>query len=145
MSIGDNRLEGLAMDVTVGDLWGARDVSGRAKLARADVGGESAFRHPPDRDKAPRRGERTLGFAGTVRGFALKARGRLAGCGPPIRLDLATLTAQGKGRSLALAGPATLTYDDGAVDIRNFALRVDSGRLALSRPRRPRPRICARR
>ena len=29
MSVGANRLEGLAMDVTIGDLWGARDVSGR--------------------------------------------------------------------------------------------------------------------
>ena len=36
------------------------------------------------------------------------------------------------GRTIALAGPATLTYGDDGIDIRNLALRVDSGRLSLS-------------
>ena len=61
----------------------------------------------------------------------MKARGQVSG-GQPIRLDLASLAADGAGRRIALAGPATLTYGDGAIDIRNFALRVDFGRLSLS-------------
>ena len=72
-----------------------------------------------------------LDFSGSVRGLAVKARGQVSG-GQPIRLDLGSLTADGAGRWIALAGPATLTYGDGAIDIRNFALRVDSGRLSVS-------------
>ncbi len=72
-----------------------------------------------------------LDFSGSVRGLAVKARGQVSG-GQPTRLDLASLAADGAGRRIALAGPATLTYGDGAIDIRNFALRVDSGRLSLS-------------
>lgn len=131
MSVGANRLEGLVMDVTIGDLWGARDVSGQAKLARAEISGESVS---DIRLAAKGQGDASdLDGSGNVRGFAVKARGRLTG-GPPIRLDLASLTADGRGRRVALAGPATLTYDGdgGAVDIRNFALRVDFGRLTLS-------------
>ena len=37
MSVGDNRLEGLKIDMTVADLWGARAIEGVAKLARAGV------------------------------------------------------------------------------------------------------------
>ncbi len=33
MSVGDNRLEGLKVDLTVADLWGARAIEGTAKLA----------------------------------------------------------------------------------------------------------------
>ena len=40
--------------------------------------------------------------------------------------------ADGAGRRLALAGPATLAYGNGALDIRDFALRVNSGRLSVS-------------
>ena len=34
MSVGDNRLEGLKVDMTVADFWGARAIEGTAKLAR---------------------------------------------------------------------------------------------------------------
>ena len=129
MSVGGARLEGLKVDMTIDDLWAARGVSGQARLARAEVGGQSladvkltATAHGDSSD---------LDFMGSVRGLAVKARGRLSG-GQPIRLDLASLTADGAGRRLALEGPATLTYGNGALDIRDFALRVDSGRLSVS-------------
>ena len=129
MSVGGARLEGLKVDLTVDDLWTARGISGQARLARAEVGGQSladvklvATAHGDASD---------LDFMGSVRGLAVKARGQLSG-GQPIRLDLTSLTADGAGRRLALAGPATLTYGDGTLDIRNFALRVDSGRLSVS-------------
>ena len=41
MSVGANRLEGLKVDLTVDDLWGAKSVSGLAQLARAEVAGQS--------------------------------------------------------------------------------------------------------
>jgi translocation and assembly module TamB len=129
MSVGGARLEGLKVDMTVDDLWAARGVSGQARLVRAELGGQSLA---DVRLIATARGDSSdLDFTGSVRGLAVKARGQLSG-GQPIRLDLASLTADGAGRRLALAGPATLTYGDGALDIRNFALRVASGRLSVS-------------
>ena len=129
MSVGGARLEGLKVDMAVDDLWAARGVSGQARLARAQFGGQSVT---DVRLVATARGDSSdVDFMGSVRGLAVKARGQLFG-GQPIRLDLTSLTADGAGRRLALAGPATLTYGDGALDIRNFALRVDSGRLSVS-------------
>ncbi|MGA9847304.1 MAG: translocation/assembly module TamB domain-containing protein [Roseiarcus sp.] len=129
MSLGGARIEGLKVDMAVDDLWAARGVSGQARLARAEFGGQSLA---DVRLTATARGESSdLDFTGSVRGLAVKARAQLSG-GQPIRLDLASLTADGAGRRLALAAPATLTYGDGALDIRNFALRVDSGRLSVS-------------
>jgi translocation and assembly module TamB len=42
------------------------------------------------------------------------------------------LTAQGGGRTIALPGPATLTYGKDGLAIQNFALRIDNGRLSPS-------------
>ena len=41
MSLGANRVEGLRVNLTVDDLWAARGVSGEARLARAEVAGQS--------------------------------------------------------------------------------------------------------
>jgi translocation and assembly module TamB len=129
MSVGGARLEGLKVDLTVDDLWAARGATGEARLARAQLGGQSVT---DVRLVATARADSSdVDFMGSVRGLAVKARGQLSG-GQPIRLDLTSLTADGAGRRLALAGPATLTYGDGTLDIRNFALRVDSGRLSVS-------------
>jgi translocation and assembly module TamB len=129
MTFGANTFEGLKVDLDIGDLWGGRSVSGLARLARAEVAGQAIA---DVRLTATGRGDASdLDLTGAARGLALAAHGRLTG-GPPIRFDLASLTAQGNGRKIALAGPATLIYGKDGVDIRNFALRVDSGRLALS-------------
>ena len=129
MAFGANRFEGLKIDLNIGDLWGARSVSGLARLARAEVGGQTIS---DVKLTATGRGDSSdLDFAGSVFGSALTAHGRLSG-GPPIRLDLATFTAQRAGRKIALAGPAAMTYGSDGVDIKNLVLRVDSGRLSLS-------------
>ena len=129
MAFGANRLEGLKVDLKVGDLWGARSVSGLARLTRAEVAGQSIS---DIKLTATGRGDSSdLDFTGSVFGFALASHGRLSG-GPPIRLDLATFSARRAGRTIALAGPATLIYGDDGIDIRNLALRLDSGRLSLS-------------
>ena len=41
MCVGGARLEGLKVDMTVDVLWAGRGVSGQAKLARAEIGGQS--------------------------------------------------------------------------------------------------------
>ena len=129
MTFGANRLEGLKVDLNTGDLWGARSVSGVARLARAEVAGQTISNA---KLTATGQGDLSdLDFTGSVFGFALAAHGRLAG-GPPIRLDLDTFTAQRSGRRIALAGPAAITYGSNGLDIANLDLRVDSGRLSLS-------------
>ncbi|HTZ68643.1 MAG TPA: hypothetical protein VMB83_14500, partial [Roseiarcus sp.] len=129
MTVGANRFEGLRVDLKITDLWGARGVSGLARLARAEVAGQTIS---DIKLTATRRADSTdLDFTGSVFGFALAAHGRLSG-GPPIRLDLTMFTAQRAGRKIALAGRAAITYDGDGIDIQNFALRVDSGRLTLS-------------
>ena len=129
MTFGANRLEGLKVDLNIGDLWGARSVSGVARLARAEVAGQMISNA---RLTATGQGDLSdLDFTGSVFGFALTAHGRLTG-GPPIRLDLGTFTALRSGRKIALAGPAAITYGSNGLDIAKLDLRVDSGRLSLS-------------
>jgi translocation and assembly module TamB len=129
MTFGANRLEGLKVDLNIGDLWGARSVSGVARLGRAVVDGQTISNA---KLTATGQGDLSdLDFTGSVFGFALTAHGRLTG-GPPIRLDLDTFTAQRSGRKIALAGPAAITYGSNGLDIANLDLRVDSGRLSLS-------------
>ena len=133
MSVGGARLEGLKVDMTIDDLWAARGVSGQARLARAEVGGQSLA---DVKLAATARGDSSdLDFMGSVRGLAVKARGRLSG-GQPIRLDLASLTADGAGRRLALAGPATLDL---------WKRRARHPELRASRRLRPPFRLRARR
>jgi translocation and assembly module TamB len=129
MTIGANRLEGLKVDFKVADLWGAKIVSGFAQLARAEVAGQ-----PITGVKLTATGSAAasdLDLSGTAHGLALTARGRLFG-GPPTRLELASFAAQGGGRRLTLASPATLTYGSDGLDIKNLTLLVDAGRLSLS-------------
>ena len=129
MTIGANRLEGLKVDFKVADLWGAKIVSGFAQLVRAEVAGQSITGV-----KLTATGSATasdLDLSGTAHGLALTARGRLFG-GPPTRLELASFAAQGSGRRLTLAAPATLTYGNDGLNIKNLTLLVDAGRLSLS-------------
>ncbi len=129
MTIGANRLEGLKVDFKLADLWGAKMISGFAQLARAEVAGQSITGVKLTATGSASASD--LDFSGTARGLALTARGRLVG-GPPTRLELASFAAQGGGRRLTLASPATLTYESAGLDIKNLTLLVDAGRLSLS-------------
>ncbi len=129
MTIDANRLEGLKVDFKVADLWGAKIVSGFAQLARAEVGGQSITSVKLTATGSASASD--LELSGNARGLALTARGRLFG-GPPTRLELASFAAQGGGRRLTLASPATLTYGSDGLDIKNLTLLVDAGRLSLS-------------
>ena len=129
LAFGANQAEGVKVDLKIGDLWGARAISGVARIGRAEVAGQSIS---DVKLTAADAGESSdLDLSGTAPGLAVKAHGSLTG-GSPIRFDLARFTAQGAGRTIALAGPATLTYGKDGLAIQNFVLRVDSGRLALS-------------
>ena len=129
MTINANRLEGLKVDFKIADLWGAKIISGFAQLARAEVAGQAITGVKLTATGSASASD--LDFSGTAHGLALTARGRLFG-GPPTRLELASFAAQGGGRRLTLASPATLTYGRDGLDIKNLTLLVDSGRVSLS-------------
>jgi translocation and assembly module TamB len=129
MTIDANRVEGLKVDFKIADLWGAKIVSGFAQLARAEVAGQSITGVKLTATGSTSASD--LQLSGNARGFALTARGQLFG-GPPMRLELASFAAQGGGRKLTLAAPATLTYGSDGLDIKAVTLLVDAGRVALS-------------
>jgi translocation and assembly module TamB len=129
MRIGAARFEGLKVDIKVDDLWAARGLTGQARLARAEFAGQSLT--DARLDATAKSESSDLDFTGSLRGLAIRARGRLFG-GQPIRLDLASLTADGAGRRIALATPATLTYANGTLGTKNLTLNVDSGRLSIA-------------
>ncbi|WP_332685115.1 translocation/assembly module TamB domain-containing protein [Bosea sp. (in: a-proteobacteria)] len=66
----------------------------------------------------------------TARGFALAAKGRLS-VSEPLRFDLASFEATRNGRKIALSRPASFTAIEGGVAIRDLAIAVDGGRIAL--------------
>ncbi|HZZ60560.1 MAG TPA: translocation/assembly module TamB domain-containing protein [Roseiarcus sp.] len=129
LSVGLNTLDGLAIDLTIADLWGARTISGTASLSRAGFGAQSiadvrltATARPDSSD---------LAVSATARGLAWKAAGRLFGA-PSNRFELASLSAQGAGQRLALLHPATFVFGGGGLDIDNLVLAVGAGRLSLA-------------
>ncbi len=128
MNVADMRVEALKVDMSVADAWNGRAIEGTAQIARGEFGGEALSGVRLTASAGADFSD--LDFAGTVRGLAVKARGRLFG-GSPARLDLASVTADGGGRRIALAAPATLTIGADGVALQHFALAVDAGRLAL--------------
>jgi translocation and assembly module TamB len=129
MTIDANKLEDLKVDLKVADVWGAKIISGFAQLARAVIVGQSITGVKLTATGTASASD--LDFSGTVHGVAMTARGRLFG-GLPTRLELASFAAQGGGRRLALAAPATVTYGSDGLDIKNLTFLVDAGRLSLS-------------
>ena len=129
MSVGPSQLEGLKIDLTATDVWGAKILSGVARLSRGAFGGQAIS--DVKLTAAGSADSSDLDFSGTARGLALRAHGRLSG-GSSTRLDLTSLTAQGAGQELALIRPAALVYRDDGLDIDNLALAVGAGRLSLS-------------
>ncbi len=129
LSVGANLFEGLKVDLTAGDLWGARILSGVASLTRGAIGGQSVS--DAKLTATGQADSSDLDLSGVLRGLALKARGRLSG-GPSTRLELTSLSAQGAGQRLALVRPTALVYRDGGLDVDDLALAIGAGRLSLS-------------
>ena len=128
LSVGPSTFDGLKINLRVGDVWGARIMSGVASLSRAGIGGQSIG--DVKLTATARADSSDLDFSASARGIALKARGRLFG-GQSTRLELASLSAQGGGQRLALVHPAALAYSGDGLDIENLVLAVNAGRLSL--------------
>ncbi len=102
----------------------------RRRWRRAEVGGQSLA---DVKLTATARGDSSdLDFMGSVRGTRGEgARTAIRRPADPRSTSRASPRTAADG-GLRSSGPATLTYEDGGLDIRNFALRVDSGRLSVT-------------
>ncbi len=79
MSVGSNRLQGLKVDLTIDDVWGAKNVSGLARLSRAEVAGQTIA---DVRLAATARADASdLDVSGAVRGSSLPVSPRKAPAG----------------------------------------------------------------
>ena len=129
LSVGANAFEGLKINLTLGDVWGARITSGLANLSRADFAGQSIVDVKLAATARPNSSD--VDLSASARGLALKARGRFFGA-PSTRLELTSLSAQGAGQRLALTGPTTLAFSDDGLDLNSLVLTVGAGRLSLA-------------
>jgi translocation and assembly module TamB len=129
LTVGPDTLAGLAINLTLADVWGARNISGAASLSRAVVAGQSIAN--VKLTATVRADSSDLDLGATVRGLAVKARARLYG-GTSTRLELASLSAEGAGQRLSLVRPAALVFGGDGLDIDNLALAVGAGRFSLA-------------
>ncbi len=128
LGFGANHVDGLSVDLTASDIFGARRVAGKAEVDRAEIAGQTVANL-----KLTASGEAqssTLDLSAGIKGLAVKAHGQVF-AGAPARFELTSFAASGNGRSLALAGPATLSLRDGGLDIKDFALLINGGRVWL--------------
>ena len=123
-----NSLSGLDADLTATDIYGRKILSGDVKLAKASVGGETiadlSFKASGATDSSD------LAVAAKARGLALQARGKLV-ADAISRFELASLSATGNGQKLSLAHPASFAFGGDGVDIKNFALGINAGRVSV--------------
>ncbi|WP_158813189.1 translocation/assembly module TamB domain-containing protein [Methylocapsa sp. S129] len=128
LDIGANHVEGLDANLTLSDVRSRPIADGMINVAKALAGGQTIA---DMRLKAKGATDGSdLDLSGQFRAIALKSQARLV-VDPPMRLELANLSAQGNGQRLALAGPATLTLADGGIDVKGLALTSGGGRLTL--------------
>ena len=123
LSVGPDTLDGLKIDLTLDDVWGARIISGVASAGQSIADVKLTAAGSADTSD--------LDLSASARGLLLKARGRLFG-GPSTRLELASLSAQGAGHRLSLVRPAALLYRGDGLDVENLVLAVGSGRFSLA-------------
>jgi translocation and assembly module TamB len=121
-------LEQISADLTATDLTRHPVLSGSAEVRDARIGGETVERLRLDAKGAPDASDVIV--TATARGVDLESRGRVVAA-EPIRLELTQFdVARGRTR-IGLAGPATLTIEDGGATIRALVLAMNGGRLAL--------------
>ena len=103
-------LETLSADLTATDLTRHPALSGSLEARDARIGGETITRLRLDAKGAPEASDVTL--TALARGIDLEARGACRSIGP-LRIDLSKLDARRGRTRIGLAGPATITIEDG--------------------------------
>ena len=115
--------------LTVQDLYRRPVIDGTITAASVSAGGQTYRDVRLIAEGTPDASRFTASATG--QGFNLDAQGRVVP-GDATRIELASLNARRGGRRLALAQPATIVLQDGAVTLSNVVIAADQGRVALS-------------
>jgi translocation and assembly module TamB len=129
MVFGAASLNILRADLRAEDLFGRPRLDGEATVDRLVAAGETVERIELKADGSPEATAITL--AARARGFALASAGRLVP-GTPNRLDLASFTATRAGARIALARPATLTFEGAQVRTERLTVALQGGEIEIS-------------
>ncbi len=121
-------LDRLDAALAIVDALRKPQIDGNVQIDRAVIAGEPVSTIRLLSRGAPEASD--ISLDATARGFALAAKGRLS-VGEPLRFDLASFDATRDGRKIALSRPASFTAVEGGVAIRDLAVAIDGGRIAL--------------
>ncbi|AVO45993.1 translocation/assembly module TamB domain-containing protein [Phreatobacter cathodiphilus] len=119
----------LRADLRAEDLYGRPRLDGEATIDRLVAAGETVERIELKAAGSPEATDITL--SARARGFALASAGRLVP-GTPNRLDLASFTATRSGARIALARPATLTFEGGQVRTERLIIALQGGEIEIA-------------
>jgi translocation and assembly module TamB len=119
----------LAAKFTARDLLRKPALEGDVSIDSARVGKETISKARLQAQPAGG-GAAALELSLDARGFAISSRGTLTP-GEATRLDIAQFSAQRAGKRIALAQPAVVTVQKGAVALQGVAIALGSGRLDL--------------
>lgn len=112
------------------DLYRRPALDGDVSIDKARIGqetiGKARLLARPSTD-----GAAALDLTLDARGFNISSRATLTP-GDATRLDIATFSAQRAGRKIALAQPAVVTLQRGAMDLRGVSVALGSGRLDVN-------------
>ncbi|PSC03363.1 hypothetical protein SLNSH_19005 [Alsobacter soli] len=128
IGVAGQSLRRLEAHITAADLYGSPVIDGSASADEAVLAG-TRFRAVRLTSRGSQQASAfTLAADGDM---DVKAEGRLLP-GPPIRVDLSALSLARNRQHLALAGPASLTIENGDVVIPALTLAAGAGRLRVA-------------
>lgn len=121
-------MEKLDARASLADLYAKPVIDGGITIEQAVIAGETFSRIALTSKGSPAVSDMSL--KAQARGFALDARGRLVP-DAPVHFELSAFTARRDRRQIALTRPATLTFADGGVAIRQLVLAIDRGTISV--------------
>ncbi|QRM30936.1 translocation/assembly module TamB domain-containing protein [Microvirga sp. VF16] len=115
--------------LSIQDLYRRPIIDGNVSADALMAGGQTYRTVRFVADGTPSASQFTASAVG--QGFNLDAQGRLVP-GDATRIELASFTARRGSRRLALAQPAAITLQSGAVTLSNFVIAADQGRVTVN-------------
>ncbi|MFL5021109.1 MAG: translocation/assembly module TamB domain-containing protein [Microvirga sp.] len=128
-AVADASVRNFDAKLTVQDLYRRPMIDGNVSAEALTAGGQTYRTVRFVADGTPDASRFTASAVG--QGFNLDAQGRLVP-GDATRIELASFTARRGGRRLALAQPAAIILQNGAVTLSDLVIAADQGRIAVS-------------
>lgn len=128
-AVADVSVRDFDASLTIEDLYRRPVIDGNVSAGALTAGGQTYRTVRFVADGTPAASQFTASAVG--QGFNLDAQGRLVP-GDATRIELASFTARRGGRRLALAQPAAITLQNGAVTLSNLVIAADQGRITVN-------------